>query len=244
MKRARKVRLKYRRILLKLSGEAFQNRRDGSSLDFAVFRDMARQLKRVHQRGVQIAVVVGGGNIFRGLPGEECGIDRATGDAMGMLATVINSLALQSALEREGVHTRVMSAINMPAVAEPFIRRRAVRHLEKGRIVIFGAGTGHPFFTTDTAAALRASEIQADALLKATKVDGIYSADPTKDPAARRYDRLTYREAIEQRLAVMDAAAFSLCQDNRIPIIVFNFFRRDEILRVVRGERVGTLVTD
>ncbi len=244
MKRARKVRLKYRRILLKLSGEAFQNRRDGSSLDFAVFTDMARQLKRVHRRGVQIAVVVGGGNIFRGLPGEECGIDRATGDAMGMLATVINSLALQSALEREGVHTRVMSAINMPAVAEPFIRRRAVRHLEKGRIVIFGAGTGHPFFTTDTAAALRASEIQADALLKATKVDGIYSADPTKDPAARRYDRLTYREAIEQRLAVMDAAAFSLCQDNRIPIIVFNFFRRDEILRVVRGERVGTLVTD
>ncbi len=244
MKRVRKVRLKYRRILLKLSGEAFQNRRDGSSLDFEVFTDMARQLKRVHRLGVQIAVVVGGGNIFRGLPGEECGIDRATGDAMGMLATVINSLALQSALEREGVHTRVMSAINMPAVAEPFIRRRAVRHLEKGRIVIFGAGTGHPFFTTDTAAALRASEIQADALLKATKVDGIYSADPAKDPAARRYDRLTYREAIERRLAVMDAAAFSLCQENRIPIIVFDFFRRDEILRVVRGERVGTLVTD
>jgi len=244
MKRSGKVRLKYRRILLKLSGEAFQNRRDGSSLDFAVFTDMARQLKRVHRLGAQVAVVVGGGNIFRGLPGEECGIDRTTGDAMGMLATVINSLALQSALEREGVHTRVMSAINMPAVAEPFIRRRAVRHLEKGRIVIFGAGTGHPFFTTDTAAALRASEIQADALLKATKVDGIYSADPEKDPRARRYDRLTYREAIERRLAVMDAAAFSLCQENRIPIIVFNFFRTGEILRVIRGERVGTLVTE
>ncbi|MCX7819437.1 MAG: UMP kinase [Kiritimatiellae bacterium] len=242
--RARVGRLKYRRVLLKLSGEAFQNRRDGSSLDFDVFTDMAKRLKQVHRLGVQIAVVVGGGNIFRGLPGEGCGIDRATGDAMGMLATVINSLALQSALEREGIPTRVMSAIQMPAVAEPFIRRRAVRHLEKGRIVIFGAGTGHPFFTTDTAAALRASEIQADVLLKATKVDGIYSADPAKDPRARRYDRLTYREAIERRLAVMDSAAFSLCQENRIPIIVFDFFRRNEILRVLRGERVGTLVTE
>lgn len=244
MNRARNIRIKYRRILLKLSGEAFQNRRDGSSLDFAVFTSMAKQLKRAHQLGVQIAVVVGGGNIFRGLPGEACGIDRATGDAMGMLATVINSLALQAALEREQIHTRVMSAINMPAVAEPFIRRRAVRHLEKGRIVIFGAGTGHPFFTTDTAAALRASEIQADALLKATKVDGIYSADPAIDPHARRYERLTYREAIERRLAVMDGAAFSLCQENRIPIIVFDCFRRDEILRVLRGERVGTIVTE
>ncbi len=241
---ARGSALKYRRIVLKLSGEAFQNRRDGSSLDFAVFADMADQLCRAHRLGVQIGIVVGGGNIFRGLPGSDCGIDRTTGDAMGMLATVINSLALQSALERRGVHTRVMSAINMPAVAEPFIRRRAVRHLEKGRIVIFGAGTGHPFFTTDTAAALRASEIEAGALLKATKVDGIYSDDPMANPAARRYERLTYREAIERRLRVMDAAAFALCSENRIPIVVFDFFRKDEILRVLRGERVGTLVTE
>lgn len=241
---SRRLTIRYRRILLKLSGEAFLNRRDGSSMDFDVFASMADQLKKVHALGVQIAIVVGGGNIFRGLPGEDCGIDRTTGDAMGMLATVINSLALQSALERKGVQTRVMSAINMPAVAEPFIRRRAVRHLEKGRIVIFGAGTGNPFFTTDTAAALRASEIEADALLKATKVDGIYSDDPVANPAARRYERLTYREAIERRLRVMDAAAFSLCSDNRIPIIVFDFFKKDEILRVVRGLRAGTLVND
>lgn len=241
---SRRLTIRYRRILLKLSGEAFLNRRDGSSMDFDVFASMADQLKKVHALGVQIAIVVGGGNIFRGLPGEDCGIDRTTGDAMGMLATVINSLALQSALERKGVQTRVMSAINMPAVAEPFIRRRAVRHLEKGRIVIFGAGTGNPFFTTDTAAALRASEIEADALLKATKVDGIYSDDPVANPAARRYERLTYREAIERRLRVMDAAAFSLCSDNRIPIIVFDFFKKDEILRVVRGLRAGTLVSD
>ncbi|MBM4153713.1 MAG: UMP kinase [Lentisphaerae bacterium] len=236
--------MKYRRILLKLSGEAFQNRRDGSSLDFGTFTSMARQLKAVRAMGVEIAIVVGGGNIFRGLPGEGCGIDRTTGDSMGMLATVINSLALQSALEREGLFTRVMSAIAMPAVAEPFIRRRAVRHLEKGRIVIFGAGTGNPFFTTDTAAALRASEIEADALLKATKVDGIYTADPKKDPKAKRYRTLTYREALEKRLKIMDAAAFSLCSENRIPIVVFDFFRKDEILRVLTGKPAGTLVTD
>ena len=236
--------LKYRRILLKLSGEAFQNRRDGSSLDFDTFTSMARQLKDVRAMGVEIAIVVGGGNIFRGLPGEGCGIDRTTGDSMGMLATVINSLALQSALEREGLYTRVMSAIAMPAVAEPFIRRRAVRHLEKGRIVIFGAGTGNPFFTTDTAAALRASEIEADALLKATKVDGIYTDDPKKNPKAKRYHTITYREALEKRLRIMDAAAFSLCSENRIPIVVFDFFRKDEILRVLTGKPAGTLVTD
>jgi uridylate kinase len=236
--------LKYRRILLKLSGEAFQNRRDGGSLDFDTFLAMARQLKKVRAKGVEIAIVVGGGNIFRGLPGEGCGIDRTTGDYMGMLATVINSLALQSALEREGLYTRVMSAISMPAVAEPFIRRRAIRHLEKGRIVIFGAGTGNPFFTTDTAAALRASEIEADALLKATKVDGIYTEDPKKNPKARRYRTLTYREALEKRLKIMDAAAFSLCSENRIPIVVFDFFRKDEILRVLTGRSAGTLVTD
>ncbi len=236
--------VKYRRILLKLSGEAFQNRREGGSLDFDIFTGMARQLKKVRALGVEVAIVVGGGNIFRGLPGAGCGIDRTSGDYMGMLATVINSLALQSALEREGLYTRVMSAINMPAVAEPFIRRRAVRHLEKGRIVIFGAGTGNPFFTTDTAAALRASEIEADALLKATKVDGIYTDDPKRNPSAKRYRRLTYREALDKRLKIMDAAAFSLCSENRIPIVVFDFFRKDEILRVLTGGSAGTLVTD
>jgi uridylate kinase len=240
----RRTKVKYRRILLKLSGEAFQNRREGGSLDLDIFTDMARQLKKVRALGVEVAIVVGGGNIFRGLPGEGCGIDRTTGDYMGMLATVINSLALQSALEREGLYTRVMSAISMPAVAEPFIRRRAVRHLEKGRIVIFGAGTGNPFFTTDTAAALRASEIEADALLKATKVDGIYTDDPKRNPAAKRYRSLTYREALDKRLKIMDAAAFSLCSENRIPIVVFDFFRKDEILRVLTGGSAGTLVTD
>ena len=234
--------IRYPRILLKLSGEALQNRRDGSSLDVDVLTSMARQLKKVKAMGVQIAIVVGGGNIFRGLPGEGCGIDRTTGDYMGMLATVINSLALQSALEREGLFTRVMSAINMPAVAEPFIRRRAIRHLEKGRIVIFGAGTGNPFFTTDTAAALRASEIEADAVLKATKVDGIYTDDPKKNKKARKFDTITYREALTRQLKIMDAAAFSLCMENDIPIVVFDFFRKDEIVRVVKGERAGTLV--
>ena len=232
----------FRRVLLKLSGEAFLNRDTGASLDPGVFSVMAGQIAAVRALGIDIAIVVGGGNIFRGLSGEESGIDRTTGDSMGMLATVINSLALQSALERIGVQTRVMSAIAMPAVCEPFIRRRAIRHLEKGRIVIFGAGTGNPFFTTDTAAALRASEIEADALLKATKVDGVYTADPKQDATARRYERLTYTEALERRLRVMDAAAFSLCMENDIPIVVFDFFRKDEILRVVRGEPAGTRV--
>ncbi len=234
--------MKYRRVLLKLSGEAFQNKATGDSLDASVFAAMARQLKEVRAAGVDVAIVVGGGNIFRGLTGENSGIDRNTGDYMGMLATVINSLALQSALERVGLHTRVMSAINMPAVAEPLIRRRALRHLEKGRIVIFGAGTGNPFFSTDTAAALRASEIGADALLKATKVDGIYDDDPKRNPKARRFERITYAEALSRRLKVMDAAAFSLCMENDIPIVVFDFFKKGEMMRVLRGERAGTLV--
>ena len=232
----------YRRVLLKLSGEAFRNPDTGNSLDARVFASMARQLRDVHELGVELALVVGGGNIFRGMPGEGLGIDRTTGDHMGMLATVINSLALQSALEQEGLSTRTMTAISMPAFAEPYIRRKAVRHLEKGRIVIFGAGTGNPFFTTDSAAALRASEIEADALLKATKVDGVYTADPEQDPEAVRYDDLSYREAISKQLRIMDGAAFSLCMENRIPIVVFNFFKPDEILRVVRGERNGTIV--
>lgn len=235
---------RYKRILLKLSGEAFKDRARGDSLDPAVLTSMARQLKRVQAMGVEIAIVVGGGNIFRGLPGEGCGIERTTGDYMGMLATVINSLALQAALEREGLYTRVMTAITMRSVAEPFIKRRAVRHLEKGRIVIFGAGTGNPFFTTDSAAALRASEIGADALLKATKVDGVYTDDPVKVPTARRYTSLTYSEALSKRLRIMDAAAYSLCMENQIPIVVFDFFKKDEILRVLRGEAAGTLIHD
>ncbi len=235
---------KYKRILLKLSGEALQDRKKGNSLDPDVLCGIAEQIKRVKELGVEIAIVVGGGNIFRGLPGELCGIDRTTGDYMGMLATVINSLALQSALERQGVFTRVMSAISMPALAEPFIRRRAMRHLEKGRVVIFGAGTGNPYFTTDSAAALRASEINAHVLLKGTKVDGIYSADPFKFPDAKRYKEITYTKALNKRLRVMDAAAFSLCMENKIPIIVFNFLKKDEIIRVLQGQPVGTLVRD
>ena len=233
---------RYKRILLKLSGEVFQNRKKGNSLDPDVLCDIAGQIKRVKELGVQVAIVVGGGNIFRGLPGEGHGIDRTTGDYMGMLATVINSLALQSALEKMNVYTRVMSAIAMPAVAEPFIQRRAMRHLEKGRVVIFGAGTGNPYFTTDSAAALRASEIDANVLLKGTKVDGIYTADPFKDPKAKRYKTITYSKALNKQLKIMDAAAFSLCMENHIPIIVFNFFKKDEIIRVLKGEPVGTLV--
>ena len=238
----RRRKLKYQRVLLKLSGEAFRNPATGESLDPKIFRSMARQLAAVHRMGVQLGIVIGGGNIFRGLPGSESGIDRATGDHMGMLATLINSLALQAAIEAEGVPTRVQTAINMPVVAEPMIRRRALRHFEKGRVVIFGAGTGNPFFTTDSAAALRASEIKADALLKATKVDGIYDSDPKKNPKARRYRELSYQDALQQRLKIMDAAAFSLCQENNIPIIVFDFFKKDEIIRVLKGEPVGTLV--
>ncbi len=235
--------IKFRRILLKLSGEAFQNRDNGDSLDARIFASMAAQLKEVHEAGVELAIVVGGGNIFRGMSGESTGVTRSTGDHMGMLATVINSLALQSALEHAGIPTRVMSAINMPAVAEPFIRRKAIRHLEKKRIVIFGAGTGNPFFTTDTAAALRASEIDAQVLLKATKVDGIYSEDPALNPNAVKFTQITYDEALQRKLGIMDAAAFSLCMENHIPIAVFNFFKKDEMMRVLTGETAGTIVT-
>ncbi len=235
---------RYKRILLKLSGEALQNRKQGKSLDPDLLCSIAGQVKKVKELGVEVAIVVGGGNIFRGLPGEGHGIDRTTGDYMGMLATVINSLALQSALEKTGVYTRVMTAINMPALAEPFIRRRAIRHLEKGRVVIFGAGTGNPYFTTDSAAALRASEIGADVLLKGTKVDGIYTADPFKVPTAKRYKKITYTKALNKQLKIMDAAAFSLCMENQIPIVVFNFFKKDEIVRVLTGHPVGTLVTN
>ena len=197
----------------------------------------------VRQLGVQVVVVIGGGNIFRGLQGSERGIERATGDYMGMLATIINSLALQDALEKCGVPTRVQSAISMSQIAEPFIRRRAVRHLEKDRVVIFGGGTGNPYFSTDTAAALRANEVGAEVILKATKVDGIYDSDPKKNPKAKRYSQISYLEALQRQLKVMDSTAFSLCMDNKMPIIVFELFKPHNLKRVVLGERVGTLVT-
>lgn len=235
---------RYRRVLLKLSGEVLQNTAKGLSIDPDVIAGFAQTLKAVRKTGVQIAIVIGGGNIFRGAAGESRGIDRNTGDYMGMLATIVNALALQDALEKEGVDTRVQTAIEMKQVAEPFIRRRAIRHLEKGRIVIFGGGTGNPYFSTDTAAALRASEIDADALLKATKVDGVYTADPKKDPDARRYLKLSYLEALHKQLKVMDAAAFSLCMENHIPIIVFDFFKPGNIEKALSGKPIGTRVAD
>ena len=204
---------------------------------------MAGEIKHVREMGVEIVIVVGGGNIFRGLQGSERGIERATGDYMGMLATVINALALQDALEKAGVATRVQSAISMSQVAEPFIRRRAVRHLEKGRVVIFGGGTGNPYFSTDTTAALRANEIGAEIILKATKVDGIYDSDPKKNPQAVRYSNITYLEALQKQLKVMDSTAFSLCMDNKMPIIVFDLAGPNNLKRVVSGEKIGTLVT-
>lgn len=234
---------KYKRILLKLSGETLQNRESGLAIDHGAVMAVASQIQRVANLGVEVAIVVGGGNLFRGLSGAERGIDQSCGDYMGMLATIMNALALQNAMEQIGLETRVQTAISMPRVAEAFILRKALRHLEKGRVVIFGGGTGNPFFSTDTAAALRASEIGADALLKATKVDGVYSADPVKDPSAERYHWLTYSEALSRSLKVMDAAAFSLCMENNIPIVVFNFFEEESIENVVLGKDVGTLVT-
>lgn len=234
---------KYKRVLLKLSGEALGGE-TGIGICPEVVHQMAAQIREVRQLGVQIVVVVGGGNIYRGLSGSARGTERATGDYMGMLATVINALALQDALEKQGVPTRVQSAITMSQVAEPFIRRRAVRHLEKGRVVIFGGGTGNPYFSTDTAAALRANEVAAEVVLKATKVDGIYDCDPKKHPDARKFPRITYQEALQRRLQVMDTTAFSLCMDNGMPIIVFNFFQPHSIRRVVLGEAIGTIVVD
>ncbi len=232
---------KYSRILLKLSGEALGGPTGLNICPQAVAR-MAEQIREVRNLGVQVVIVVGGGNIFRGLSGSKRGIERATGDYMGMLATIINGLALQDALEKIGVPTRVQSAISMAQVAEPFIRRRAVRHLEKNRVVIFGGGTGNPYFSTDTTAALRANEIGAEVVLKATKVDGVYDCDPKENPRAKRYARISYREALQKQLKVMDSTAFSLCMDNKLPIIVFDFFAEHNLRRVVMGEKVGTLV--
>ena len=227
--------------MLKLSGEALGSE-GGSGICPESLHSMAEQIREVRELGVDVLIVVGGGNIFRGLPGSQRGIERATGDYMGMLATIINALALQDALEKLGVPTRVQSAITVAQVAEPFIRRRAIRHMEKGRVVIFGGGTGNPFFSTDTAAALRANEIGAEVLLKATKVNGIYDCDPKKNPNAKRYTQITYLDALKQQLKVMDAAAFSLCMENKMPIIVFNLFTPHNLKRVVMGEEVGTLV--
>jgi uridylate kinase len=227
---------------VKLSGEALAAE-DGYGIDARALRHIAAQLKEVQDLGVQVVVVIGGGNIFRGLQGSQRGIERATGDYMGMLATLINALALQDILEKEGAATRVQSAISVTQVCEPFIRRRAVRHLEKGRIVIFAAGTGNPFFSTDTAAALRAAEISAEVILKATKVDGVYDSDPEKNPAAQRFDRITYLEAVQRQLKVMDMTAFTLCMDNKMPIIVFDVFAPHNLRRVILGEDIGTVVS-
>ena len=232
----------YKRILLKLSGEALMGEQN-YGIDPAVATSIAQDIAEIQALGVQTAVVFGGGNIFRGLAASARGMDRSTGDYMGMLATVINALALQDALEHNGVATRVLTAIEMRSVAEPFIRRRAVRHLEKGRVVVFAAGTGNPYFTTDTAAALRAMEMKAEVILKGTKVDGIYTADPIKDPLATRYDTISYLQVLQERLQVMDATAISLCMDNKLPILVFNLKTPGNIRRVVMGETIGTLVT-
>jgi uridylate kinase len=234
----------YERIVLKLSGEAMQERGGRENISTTVVRSIAERIKEVRDLDVQVSVVIGGGNIWRGLSASQRGMDRTTADYMGMLATVINALALRSVLEHMGVETRVQSAIDMRNVAEPFILGRAIRHLELGRVVIFAAGTGNPYFSTDTTAALRASEIRADVILKATKVDGVYDRDPKKYPDARRFERLTFTEALTKRLQIMDSTAFSLCMDNKIPIVVFDMYRSGSIRDAVLGHKVGTLVCD
>jgi len=233
----------YKRILLKLSGESLMGDKS-SGLDPAMISRYAHEIKSIVEAGVETAVVIGGGNIYRGLNEKDTGIERAHGDYMGMLATVINGMAMQAMLEKVGVYTRLQSAIKMEQIAEPYIRRRAIRHLEKGRVVIFGAGTGNPYFTTDTAGSLRAIEIQAEVILKGTRVDGIYTADPEKDPAAKRYDKITYQECIVNSLKVMDMTAFTLCMENKLPIIVFDMNKTGNLLKVVMGEKVGTLVSN
>lgn len=232
----------YKRVLLKLSGEALMGSQS-YGIDPAVATQIAKDIAEIQGMGVETAIVIGGGNIFRGVAASARGMDRATADYMGMLATVINALALQDALEQQGINTRVVTAIEMRAVAEPFIRRRAIRHLEKGRVIVFGAGTGNPYFSTDTAAALRAMEIKAEVILKGTKVDGIYDADPMTNPGASRFDQISYLQVLEQGLKVMDATAISLCMDNRLPIMVFNLRTPGNIKRAICGEPIGSLVT-
>jgi uridylate kinase len=244
MPAAKKPRAAYNRILLKLSGEALLGGNRSFGIDRGFLEYLAAEIKDAQSLGVEIAAVVGGGNIFRGVSDSAHGMDRVSADHMGMLATVINALALQDALENAGVFTRVLSAIEMREVAEPFIRRRAIRHMEKKRVVIFAAGTGNPYFSTDTAAALRAMEVKADIILKGTKVDGIYDADPVKNPKARKFDKLTYLEVLQKGLKVMDATAISLCMDNRLPIIVYDLKRKGNLRRIAKGDRVGTLVKE
>ena len=232
---------KYKRVLVKLSGESLMGT-NSFGLDPAIIEQYSRDIKEIVDLGVQVAIVIGGGNIYRGMNEAETGIERAHGDYMGMLATVINGMALQAMLEKVGVFTRLQSAIKMEQIAEPYIRRRAIRHVEKGRVVIFGAGTGNPYFTTDTAGSLRAIEIQADVILKGTRVDGIYTADPEKDPNAKKYETITFNECIQNDLRVMDMTAFTLCKENNLPIIVFDMNKPGNLMKVVCGERVGTLV--
>jgi uridylate kinase len=235
--------LTYKRVLLKLSGEALLGEKPfGIDRDFTDY--LAAEIEGVHRLGLEIGIVVGGGNIFRGVSDNAAGMDRVSADHMGMLATVVNALALQDALERAGVFTRVLSAIEMREVAEPFIRRRAIRHMEKGRVAIFAAGTGNPYFSTDTAAALRAMEVKAEIILKATKVDGIYDADPVKNPEARKIESITYLEVLQKGLRVMDSTAISLCMDNHLPIIVYDLKRKGNLRRIVQGEKIGTLVKE
>lgn len=234
--------MQYKRVLLKLSGESLMGEQQ-FGIDAKMVMQYAGEIKEAVDAGIQVAVVIGGGNIFRGIQATANGIDRVQGDYMGMLATVINSMALQSGLETQGVMTRLLSAIEMKEVAEPFIKRRAVRHLEKGRVVIFGAGTGNPYFTTDTAAALRATEIEADVILKGTRVDGIYDADPEKNPNAVKFETLTYSDALGRKLNVMDLTAFTLCQENNLPIIVFDMNKKGNLKKVLTGEKIGTIVT-
>lgn len=234
--------MKYKRILLKLSGEALMGNKQ-YGIDSERLVQYSREIKRVKEEGIEIAIVIGGGNIFRGVQAESAGIDRVQGDYMGMLATVINAMALQSALEKTGIYTRLLSGIKMEQVCEPFIRRRAIRHLEKGRVVIFGAGIGNPYFTTDSTASLRAIEIEADVVLKGTRVDGVYTADPEKDPSATRFANITFAEVYEKNLNVMDMTAFTLCQENNLPIIVFDMNKPGNLLKLVRGQEVGTLIS-
>jgi uridylate kinase len=234
--------MKYKRILLKLSGEALMGEKK-FGIDPARLQQYADEIKKVKEMGVEIAIVIGGGNIFRGVQAEKSGIDRVQGDYMGMLATLINAMALQSALEQNGMFTRLMSGIKIESVCEPFIRRRAIRHLEKGRIVIFGAGIGNPYFTTDSTAALRAIEIESDVVLKGTRVDGVYTADPEKDASATKYQNISFDEVYKKNLNVMDMTAFTLCQENNLPIIVFDMNKEDNLSKLVQGEKIGTLIT-
>ncbi len=235
--------LKYKRLLLKLSGESLMGKK-GFGIDHNVLDFFSTEIKKIHDIGVQLGIVIGGGNIYRGLSASDQGIDRVTGDQMGMLATVINALALQNAIEHKGIYTRLMSAIHMEEIAEPYIRRRAIRHLEKGRVIIFGAGTGHPYFSTDTAASLRAVEIQADAIIKGTRVDGVFDSDPEKNPSAFKFEAISYLDILKKNLRVMDLTAVSLCQENNLPIVVFNMDVPDNLLKLVTGENIGTVVNN